>query len=398
MLIKSFASDRRGSVLPIFGLMFALAVGAVGAAVDYSRAAAARTELQAVLDAVALMLSKEAINLDTATLNKRADSYVRAMFNRPEAQGLVVKPTFVTDNNTFKVSLSGSAAIDTTFTRVFGVTTMKIATTSQVDWEMRRLELALALDNTGSMASKSKMTELKKAVRNLLKTLKEAARTPDHIKVAIVPFDTVVNVGTENVDANWLTLIDGATKGTWQGCIADRDQPYDTQNTSASSMATIYPATKCTDGSSLAKIRPMTNDWGALDQTIEAMAPNGTTNVTIGLSWAWQALTPGGTLSTAAPPKSDLDKVLVLLTDGTNTKNRWTNTSSLIDSRTKAACENAKGTGVKVYTIRVIEGNAELLRECASSTSMFYDVADATQLNGVFASIAKNLANIRISK
>lgn len=382
----------------MFGLMLVLLVGAVGAAVDYSRAAAARTELQAVLDAVALMLSKEAINLDQATLNKRADAYVRAMFNRPEANNLIVTPTFVTENNTFRVSLSGSASLDTTFTRVLGLTSVKIATSSQVAWEMRRLELALALDNTGSMATRSKMTELKKAVRNLLKTLKEAARTPDHIKVAIVPFDTVVNAGAENVDANWLTLVDGATKANWKGCVEDRDQPYDVQNTSPLSLSTRYPGAACTEGSNLAKIRPMTSDWAALDQTVEAMAPNGTTNVTIGLSWAWQALTPGGTLSAAAPPKGDLDKVLVLLTDGTNTKNRWTNTGSLIDSRTKVACENAKGTGIKVYTIRVIEGNAELLRECASSTSMFYDVADATQLNGVFAQIAKNLANIRITK
>ena len=50
------------------------------------------------------------------------------------------------------------------------------------------------------------------------------------------------------------------------------------------------------------------------------MQPNGNTNVTIGLAWAWHALTPGAPLSEASAPKPDLDKVIILLTDGENTE------------------------------------------------------------------------------
>ena len=88
----------------------------------------------------------------------------------------------------------------------------------------------------------------------------------------------------------------------------------------------------------------------------------------------------------------------MLLTDGLNTKNRLTTVPSQIDARVKATCDNVKATGIKVYTIRVIEGNAALLQDCASSSTMYFDVQNAPQLNTVFASIAKNLANIRISK
>ena len=48
--------------------------------------------------------------------------------------------------------------------------------------------------------------------------------------------------------------------------------------------------------------------------------------------------------------------------------------------------------------MRVIDGDVTLLRGCASNTDMYYDVDQASDLNGVFSAIAQNLANLRISK
>ena len=94
----------------------------------------------------------------------------------------------------------------------------------------------------------------------------------------------------------------------------------------------------------------------------------------------------------------DLDKVMIVLTDGLNTQNRWTNSANSINSRTAMICNNVKATNIRIYTVRVIDGNANLLRNCATNPDMFYDVQDADQLNGVFSAIAQNLANLRISK
>ncbi len=71
---------------------------------------------------------------------------------------------------------------------------------------MKRLELVLALDNTGSMNSSGKMTQLKTAAKNLLATLKKAAKKPYDIKVAIVPFDKTVNLGTAYKDNDWFEV------------------------------------------------------------------------------------------------------------------------------------------------------------------------------------------------
>jgi uncharacterized protein YegL len=282
---------------------------------------------------------------------------------------------------------------------------------------MKKLELALALDNTGSMAWSSKLAELKKASHTLLDTLKKASKNPGDIKVAIIPFDTTVNIGsnfknqswfdTESIDCNGWKNGTGCKKDNWkdvwEGCVRDRTYPYDTQDDAPnpSVTATLYPVYDC---GALTKIMPLSTDWTALNTKIDDMEAAGYTNVTIGLVWGWHALTTGAPLSEAAAPSPDIDKVIILLTDGDNTES-WKNsnntkvtTQSAIDTRTQLVCQNVKAAGIKLYTVRVIDGNATLLRDCATNPSMFFDVQTASQLNSVFNSIAQNLANLRISK
>ena len=102
---------------------------------------------------------------------------------------------------------------------------------------------------------------------------------------------------------------------------------------------------------------PLGHDWTALNAKIDAMTPTGNTNVTIGLAWGFQLLSPVAPFNAPAPAP-DLDKVIVLLTDGDNTQNRWTS-SAIVDRRAhQKACDNVKAANIKLYTVRVIDGNA----------------------------------------
>jgi Mg-chelatase subunit ChlD len=176
----------------------------------------------------------------------------------------------------------------------------------------------------------------------------------------------------------------------------DRDQNNDVLATATGSgSATAYRANQAS--ACPTAMMSLSSDWTALNAKIDAMVPTGNTNVTIGLQTAWQTLSPAAPFN-AEPPRADLDKVIILLTDGQNTQNRWSNTSSTIDARTQKACDNAKASNIKLYTVRVIDGNAALLKGCASKPEMYYEVAQASQLNNVFSAIAQNLANLRISK
>ena len=291
-------------------------------------------------------------------------------------------------------------------------------------WGIKKLNLALVLDNTGSMSSSAKMTNLKTAAHNLLTTLKNAAKTPDDVKVAIVPFATDVNAGTANVGASWIDWTDwDAANGscskhdyssksscqshgkiwtpdphsTWNGCVTDRDQNNDVSNTAtvAGAPATLFRAHQASNCPTA--MMPLSEDWAALNAKIDAMTPSGNTNVTIGLAWGFQLLSPLEPFSAPAPAP-DLDKVIVMMTDGENTQNRWSSTASAIDARTQKVCDNIKAANIKLYTVRVINGDAALLQGCATKPSMYYDVQNAVQLNSVFSSIAQNLANLRIAQ
>ena len=433
MLLGRFLGNRDGGVAPMLALAALPLFGFVGAAVDFSRAASVRTAMQGALDASALMLSKDAESLSADALSQKSSEYFNAQFNRPEANGVQVSEQFSSpQQGSFALKLTASGSINTLFTRLLGQSQIQFSASSEVLWGIKKLNLALVLDNTGSMGSSNKMTNLKIAAHNLLTTLKNAAKTPGDIKVAIVPFATDVNVGTGNYQASWIYWDDTAKSDneswdanngtcsktsykkrstcksnggtwtpnnhtTWNGCVWDRDQNNDVANTVPlfGAPATLFRAHQASACS--ASMMPLSEDWTALNAKIDDMTPTGYTNVTIGMAWGYQLLSPVEPFNAPAPAP-DLDKVVVILTDGTNTQNRWTSSATAIDARTQKVCDNIKAADIKVYTVRVIDGNASLLQGCASKLSMYYDVQDANQLNNVFSSIAQNLANLRIAK
>jgi Flp pilus assembly protein TadG len=425
MLFRRFLLAREGGVAPMLAIAALPLFGFVGAAIDFSRAATVRAAMQAALDASALMLSKDAQNLSAADLVQKSGSYFQALFSHPEIGAVEVSAQLsVPQQGNFALKMTASGTINTLFTKLLGHSQIPLSASSEVLWGIKKLNLALVLDNTGSMSSSGKMTHLKTAAHSLLTTLQNAAKTPGDVKVAIVPFATDVNVGTGYVDAPWIDWSDWeaangtcskstykskssceangkvwtpASHSTWNGCVYDRDQNNDVANTVpiAGAPATLFRAHQAS--SCPVAMMPLGDDWTALHGKIDAMTPTGNTNVTIGLAWGFQLLSPVEPFN-APPPAPDLDKVIVLLTDGENTQNRWTTSGSAIDLRTQKACDNIKAAKIKIYTVRVINGDAALLQGCATKPSMYYDVQDAVQLNSVFSSIAQNLANLRITK
>jgi Flp pilus assembly protein TadG len=424
MPLRPFFKDCKAGVAPILALCIVPMMGMIGAAVDYSRANSVKAAMQAALDSTALMLSKDAETLSVTDLSSKATSYFTAMFNRSEASNVQITPTFGSpQQGSFTLSINGTATVNTLFWRLVGQPKVNVSATGEVVWGIKKLNLALALDNTGSMSSSGKMSALKEAAHNLLTTLKAAEKTPGDITVSIVPFAVDVNVGTANVDADWIDWNDWedrngncssgsySTKNRceshdgawtpdphsdWNGCVNDRDQNNDVLNTAAgASSSTKYRAEQASNCPT--SIMALSYDWTALNSKIDAMNPAGNTNVTIGLQLGWQTLSAVAPFNAPATAP-DLDRVIILLTDGDNTENRWSSSEYSINTRTQKVCENAKADNVKIYTIRVINGNASLLRNCASRPDMYYEVSQASQLNTVFASIAQNLANLRIAK
>jgi Flp pilus assembly protein TadG len=417
--LQEFRKAEGGNVLITFALAILPIVAFVGAAVDYSRGNSAKAAIQAAADGTTLMLSKDAPNLSKEQLGLRANDIFQALLNRPEVTNLTVTPVFNEPQlGNFKLELTATANVPTMFMRAFGHQTLAVDVYSEALWGLKKLELALALDNTGSMASSGKMTNLKTAAKTLLTTMKNAAKTEGDVKVAIIPFDTTVKIGTSFKDQDWFDIdsaidCNGWLPGTgcnssnwknyWKGCVRDRAYPFDVQDDSPNTgdPKTLYPVEDC---GSLAQAMPLSTDWTALNGKVDEMAPSGNTNVTIGLVWAWHALTANTPYTEGSAPTPNLDKVIIILTDGDNTE-AWDNlnskkvtTRSAIDARTELVCNNIKAANIRIYAVRVIDGNATLLRNCATNPTMYYDVQQASELNSVFSAIAQNLANLRIAK
>jgi Flp pilus assembly protein TadG len=441
-LLRSFRrfcsgrASRAGNVAIIFGLTALPIVGAVGAAVDYSMANSNRSSMQKALDATALALAKQ-MPMSQADLNSKGWQFFSANLGKmkvavPQAGLVITQPV------TGKLHLVATGDYEPQISGFMGIKKFPVAVNSTVQWGMKKLELALALDNTGSMASSNKMTELKKAAKSLLTTLKNTAKTNGDVKVSIIPFNTMVNTGQKK-STNWIKKGDWDSKeghctkkdwwgnsyypkstceyygGDWQptpytnghfkGCVEDRDKEnhlgdlsYDAKDKTPEDGKdeTKFPARVCPGG--LTTLLPLTYDWTALNNKVDDMDSDGNTNVTIGLVWAWHSLTGSGPLTEGAAASTDLNKIIILMTDGDNTQNRWSSNEADINARTALACTNIKNSGIQIYSIRVIDGNSTLLRNCASDPSMYYDVQNASQLTAVFNSIGSTLAKLHLSE
>jgi len=444
---KAFTSSRDGNVAVIFTIAILPVIGLVGAAVDYSRANSAKTALQAALDTTTLMLSKEAAGLTQDQLTQRAKDYFNANFNRTDVINASVSNVEYSTSGGSRLTIVATGSVKSDFMGILGTPQMSIGADSMVRWGNTRLRVALALDNTGSMASAGKMDALKKASHKLLDTLKSAAALNGDVYVSIVPFAREVNVGASNYTADWIdwsdwddengtntTTCTTTTKGksgktkkkcstswvpdnhnTWTGCVTDRDQNYDTTNTAPKPNDTATPSTGFpTIQSTICPVQmlPQTYDWDTLHTKIDQMTPNGNTNQAIGLAWGWMSLTDGTPLSPPPIVTSDgikTTKILILLSDGLNTEDRWYNDAASIDARQKIACENAKapGSDIVIYTVQVNtsgDPTSTLLQNCASLDAVsppgkkFFELKSADGVVTTFDQIGTSLTKLRLAQ
>jgi Flp pilus assembly protein TadG len=210
------------------------------------------------------------------------------------------------------------------------------------------------------------------------------------------PSTTVTAVAAAPFNHTWIVN----DHSTWAGCIMDRTQDYDTENTLPNGSSTDFPAENsayCPPGT----VTPLGYDWSTLSSQVDAMTANGNTNQTVGLAWGWQALTDGDPFNPGTLP-SDTTQIIILLSDGLNTQNRWSKTQSAIDTREGDACQNAKDAGVVIYTVFVdlngAQGSSAALLNCASDSSKYFDLTTTGAIITTFNDIAQQITQLRLAR
>jgi Flp pilus assembly protein TadG len=199
---------------------------------------------------------------------------------------------------------------------------------------------------------------------------------------------------------------------TWNGCVMDRGNStapdtinnYDTNAASPSAIplvtSSLYPAEQYS--SCPQAVMGLNYNWSGMTSLVNNMSPNGNTNQAVGLQLGWMSLVGGGPFTVPAMQSGyTYSQVIILLTDGLNTQDRWYTSQSSIDARQTLTCNNIKAAGITLYTIQVNTGGdptSSLLQSCASTSDKFYLLTSASQIVTAFTAIGSNLTQLRVAK
>ena len=248
--------DERGAIAPMFAVVLVPMVLAAGIGVDVARAMSSRNNLQDALDSTALALAHLPPNTPQATLNTKANAWMTANLTDGNLGPITLNVT----QTTGQLVLTASSTVKTTLTGLAGVSTIPVQAASTAKWGLTHVEIALVLDNTGSMAG-TKLNTLISAANSLVDTLAASTQSsdPTALKISIVPFSMTVNIGSNYQGQTWLSGTMPTAYGadvfdtsynrftafsnlgkSWAGCVESRPQPYDVQDTPPTSGATLF--------------------------------------------------------------------------------------------------------------------------------------------------------------
>ncbi|TAH33560.1 MAG: hypothetical protein EYC62_06635 [Alphaproteobacteria bacterium] len=223
MKFLQYWKDKRGSIIAWSAAALIPMLGFTSLSVDGARAYLVKSRLSEAVDAAALAGGKTITTAEyTADINK----YFNANFPAHYMGATVVGPQIQIGNNNETVTVKAEATIPTTFARVLGKESMTVSAKAVVHRSVRGMELALVMDNTGSMRSNNKIGAMRDAATAMVNTLYGNRDTIDNFWVAVVPYVATVNIGGDRT--GWLTGYVPAnfSPTAWKGCVEARAEPY----------------------------------------------------------------------------------------------------------------------------------------------------------------------------
>ncbi len=387
--------DRSGNFALTAAVLSLPLFGAAAFAVDYVNAASYRADIQNAVDAA--VLSAASSNKTTeAELRIVAEEALRGNLPKGVRDDVSVKGLVVSADG--RVTLTVDGVLPSTFAHLFNFDTLKVNVAAQASRPgSQSLEVALVLDNTGSMKGQ-KLADLKTATLEMITTFEQA--TELKTKMGVVPFGDYVNVGLGNRGRSWLQVEPDSKSRIWRGCVGSRANPDDTRKG-----RTDRPIPGLMNVACVAPILPLTDKFDSVRTAVSAMQANGLTYVPAGVLWGWHVLAPGEPFAEAAKPAKTLRKFMIVMTDGANTRSptypSHTGTNiKLADDKMVETCTNAKADGIEIFTVAVGIDNAATraeLAKCASSPANAIAVSESRKLKQTFQDIAAQILRVRLT-
>lgn len=322
-LVTRLGRDERGAIAVQFALLLIPIAILTFGLIDLSRTSVQKRQLQDALDAATLMAARS-----TATTDAALDTVGDAAF-QAEMTGLGVpltgaNSTFALGPNNTVVGSVKNVSIKPIISNLWSTGDANVSAGSTVMRSVNKLEVALVLDNTGSMGSTlnsgtKKIDALITASKSLVDVLAAAAARAsetDAVKISVVPFSMTVNVGSTYQGQSWLagampstgygtdifasnqnrfTLLSNLGL-TWKGCVESRPAPYDVTDDapSSSTPASMFIPFFAPD-------EPDDNTVGVNQSSTTRYRDARTQNTSYPIqnNWLPDGVSPSGTLSTA---------------------------------------------------------------------------------------------------
>ena len=199
-LAGRFRRDERGAALLLATVFMLTLLSVVAVAIDFGQAMVLKQKLHNAADAAALAVGSRT-DLTDAEASSLANSFIRA--NYPDlALGTLTQFSVTSTAGGYSVRVE--ASLPTTFLRILGRESLQVAVAAEVTRDLRKLEVVLALDNTGSMATNDRIGKLKIAATTLVDILFDEADVSPHVKIGLVPFSGAVNLGPGALGRGWI--------------------------------------------------------------------------------------------------------------------------------------------------------------------------------------------------
>ena len=268
-------ADASGNIAITFALVLPILIMITFGGVDISRASTVKMHLQDALDAATLAAARSPFTDDSRITEVGMNALRANLAPFPDIQLLEGQTSFRLNTATGAVQADATVSVDTLVADIvlppYGAVLddrLPVRARSEVLRSNNRVEVALVLDNTGSMAGQ-KLTNTKAAAIDLINRLEAAdsrSIEPDAIRISLVPFSMTVRVtqgGTSTIPGYMSNATNhtGSTGAlglfstgvgrftlfqdlgtTWGGCVEARPQPFDIRDTAptSSNQATMF--------------------------------------------------------------------------------------------------------------------------------------------------------------
>ncbi|MBA3446342.1 MAG: hypothetical protein H0T56_01800 [Pseudaminobacter sp.] len=459
-ILGRFGRDRGGNFAVLFGMVASVLALSAGFAINVGQSYQTKSSLRNALDAAVTSTARDLTTgtIDPKDVRKMVEAFLNANSDQASGAGArFVLETLNVDPIAKTIEASASTRVDLAFP-LFSTGNPRVSIGSAAVYSDTKIEVAMMLDVTGSMAKRGKVDkidDLRKAATNAV-TLLLGNQDPENprVRVAIVPYAEAVNTG-KLADTVFVEVEGGSnlppamdapiavSAERLDNCATERkdkdgradfsdDGPYsERKNNKGKTYLAKVNRDDRVEVCPRAELVPLTADAARLIETIDDFRADGVTAGGIAAQWGYYMLSPKWRSAIddaglgAGPADHDpkkVAKVAILMTDGqfntafagvADNKTPQMRQGSKSRGYAESLCANMRADGIEVFTIgfdlnnpgmsRTEKDQAKsVLKNCStpdtSSMKHYFEVATGAELDAAFKEIIRNTERLALTK